>query len=212
MLDKLTSLTPESLAAPEVKPAADAIEALAGLANKYVTSVNEITNNPDLSDQGKVKLTDAAKAEFEDKAQELRSQIVALGGGQAAKVDKLVAAARVADKPANLGPDASFEATLAMERFKHMGPHELVSAYESAIEGKDYINRRAIEAVAGSVLEKGTGEHLRFEALHRDVHDPQTPEIIAARAGLVTLDKLWALCEYVTANTLRTGVVPFSKD
>lgn len=210
MLDKFPSFDPNTLAAPEVKPAADAVEALEGLASNYVGLVSKINGDADLSDNGKVKLTAKARADFEAQAEELRTQVAQSHDAQAVRVDKLVLAARDTDKPAELGPDAALEATLAMEGMKNLKPAQLVEAYAEAIAKGDYINRRAAEAVAAAVLKPGTAALGRFQALQRKRENPETPAIVAANEQLTLLSKLRTVYDYVTTETVKKGKVPFT--
>ncbi len=210
MLDNFTSFDPATLATPEVKPAADAVEALEGLANGYLATFKKTIDNPDLTETGKSKLVAQAEAEFNEKAEGLRGDLAARMESQQARVDKLMADARNADKPADLGPEATLEVTLAMEGFKHMKPVEFVDAYERALSDGDYIKRRAAEAVADVVLKPGTATLGRFQGLRRMRENPETPEIKAVQAALTTLGKLKALFDYVKVKTVRTQMVPFS--
>ncbi|MCF8032865.1 MAG: hypothetical protein K9K66_07625 [Desulfarculaceae bacterium] len=210
MLDKITSFNPDTLTTPEVKPAADAVESLEGLATNFVSKVSKINRDPDLSDNGKAKLAAKARADFEAQAEELRAELTQSHVAQAAKVEKLVVAAREADKPAELGPDAVLEATLAMEGMKNLTPAQLVEAYSEAITSGDYIKRRAAEAVAAAVLKTGTAALGRFQALQRKRENPETPAIKAANEQLTLLSKLRTVYDYVTTETMKKGKMPFT--
>ncbi|MCF8042056.1 MAG: hypothetical protein K9K65_08875 [Desulfarculaceae bacterium] len=210
MLEKFNSFDHETLATPEVKPAADAIEALGSLAGTYVATTKQAMDNPDLSDRGKEKFATQAHADFMAQCAHLEEQITAAVETQGRQVASLIQAAREADKPSELPADASFEATLAMERLKSLSPADFVAAYQAAVDGKDYITRRTAEAVSGAVLEPGTFERAQFNAIKAQVDNPSTPVIEAARRRLGALKKLQHLFGYVAEQTVRKGEVPFA--
>lgn len=211
MIENFKSFDADTIAAPEVKPAGDAIDALADLACNFVDSTQKTEANPDLTDKGKEKIISKARADFLAESGKLRGQVAAAMENQGQQVAAVVQAAREADKPAEMPSDAPLEAALAMERLKNMPPADFLATYQAAVDGQDYITRRAAESVAGAVLKPRTAELGHFNHLRDKVQNPDTPDVRAAKNKLDTLQKFQVLAGYITDQTVNKGEVPFRR-
>jgi hypothetical protein len=85
-------------------------------------------------------------------------------------------------------------------------PAGFVTRYRVAVEGQDYITRRACESVFGSVLESPSCESAEFQAIQKQGR--KTPEFRDAGERLSALRRLHALFNYCETQTRARREVP----
>ena len=200
------------LESPTVAPARDAYNRAVDQADKYADEATKILKSKDYTPQGREKLLDRAQSAFDEAIQATTQELEKAAQNANQRLAEEIEKAIHFDKPVELGPDTQLEATFAIRECETMTPRELVQAYKSAIQSKDYIKRRAIEAAAGTVLKGGpSDEALRFQMLKKSIYEPTSPEITAARSALDHIRKMQTRLNYAAEQTRKSYREPFGR-
>ena len=200
------------LESPTVAPARDFYNQAVDAANKYADEAAKVLRSEDHTETGRQKLLSRAESDFNEATQATTQGLENALQNANKRLDEEIEKAVNFDRPVELNPASQLEATFAIREAENMSPGELVAAYEAAINSRDYIKRRAIEAAAGTVLKGNTSsESMRYQLLKKSIYQPSNPEIEAARSAINHIQKMALRLDYAMQQTRKTYREPFGK-
>lgn len=201
MLDEY-GIDQKHLEQPEIKPAAEAVEALETATKEYRKGIREIEKDELLSQKGKTQKREELRKRFDATTNTLAETVQGVREKQERRLTEIEAKMK---EPPDLGQGATFELTALMEQYRNSPPERVAEAYQEAVAAGDYIKRRAVEAVAGRVFEQGTDAAFSYNKAKATFEAQEAPEVTEAKDKLKAANTVSTLFEYLSAKAQETS-------